>query len=279
MSHHLQSCIDTVYLNITMPNYAGLYHGDDHAIDYYPIAKDFFSHFGLKKEKFVQLMNGRLVSDEETGIFLRIKNISTKTGRRKRIESQFKGVFGNRPNAMESFREYLRHTEREKISANISCVEVANDFDREIVFQAMKTALLNTEAIEKVGSGKMAMFLDHFGKQGWSYSNKTRNIKVYDKVIELELEANKRKKRLYFDKFPQFERKELIHRIEVGYSKTNEIKVKKLKVGGNEFSPKEALLSKSVSEEEFCRAFNQHFFANFKFENRAVKSCIAEIIR
>lgn len=275
---HLQSCIDTVYLNITMPNYAGLYEGDDAVIQYYPIAKKFFEHFGLKNEKFVQLLNGRMVSDEETGIFLRLKNISTKTGKRKRIESQFKGVFANQLTGFESFRDYLRYAEQEKISTNISCVEVANDFEKEIVFEAMKTALLKIQNIEQIGSGKMAMFPNHLGHQGWSYSNKTRNVKIYDKVIELELEQNARKKKLYFEKFPQLKNRELIHRIEIGYSKTNEIKLKKLLIGEKNLTPKEALLSKDITEEEFCRAFNQHFFANFKFKNRAVKSCIQEII-
>lgn len=274
MGKLLQSCVDSINLNISMPAVKFYSYGDGLPIDYYPIAKGFYEYFNVPKEKFSSMINFRRTVNDKF-IFQKLANASGK----KRLESQFKGTYLSQPNGFLEFRTYLKILAKEKIKFNISLIEVGNDFEREIVFQAMKTALFQVDKIENLGvKSKIALFLNHYGRYGFSYSNETRGIKIYDKLIELDNEGNATKKELYFKKFPDLKNKPLIHRLEIGYYKTNEIKKKELQIGNKKMKLNEALQDLAIDEQTIVNAINQHFFENFKFDNRNVNASIKELL-
>ena len=266
----LKGKIDTININFKIDEDLSVIHKKSkyNMIEIYPRLQHIFNVLGIPEEKF-RLHNNSVASRYKLnyeGIYLELKSMpprpSEKIDHSKRIcLLQLKGEFFLN-NDFEQFTEIFNKLKPDSVSK----VEVAFDFIEENHFlkDCMNIFLNNRSQITNLeGDNKIYLNFNSTEEFGLSYSNISKELKVYQKSIQLQ--SNKMRD-LFYIKNPEFINKTHF-RIELGLSRSVNIS-RHLNVND--------LLKTEKSENEFIKVFVRTFFKNFDIKK---KSKLRDVIK
>jgi hypothetical protein len=265
----LKAKIDTINLNFKIVADMGIVHKKNYkVIELFPRLQNIFRTLQISEDKF-KLHNNSVASKYKLnfeGVYLEFKSMPPRTGEvinheKKLCFLQFKGEWFLK-NSFEKFIEIYNELNPDSISK----IEVAFDFIEEDDFlkDTMNIFLNHRNCITDLGGeNKIQFHLNSEEEHGLSYSNISKEIKIYKKSTQLK--KNKMKD-LFYEKNPEYLNRPHF-RIELGLARSVYID-KNLELA--------TLLHSKKSELDIIKSFVNVFFNNFEVTR---KSKLKKIIK
>lgn len=241
-------------------------------IELYPKLCEIFAALEIPFEKF-KLRNFSVASKFKInyeGIYLEFKTLPPRVGEvsdnsKKICFIQLKGEWFLKNNYQMFLTVFKKLPQ-----ATISKLEIAFDFVEKEIFlnDSMDLFLHHRDRIAKLeGENKIFFHLNSNQELGLSYSNISKEIKIYNKSEELK---TNRKRDLYYEKNPEFIDK-VHYRIELGFARSTYIErnLDLLKLFGE-----------NKPEKEIISRFLNVFLKNFSIEKKSkLKNILLELAR
>lgn len=193
--------------------------------EYFPKIQKLYEFFKWDKRDFTLKRLGQNFYKLYDDIYLEIKNYSANGEKsnpeKKLVMLQIKGFFFLK-NKYEQFQKIIIGLK--DLEIKISKIEIATDTQNEYVFETMiKTLKYRNEFIKL--SGKDTKYYFNFSQKKYesiTLSNSVMLIKVYNKLEEINLDRNKAKIDLYFEKTGYLKNKD-ITRLELSLKRSSSI--------------------------------------------------------
>lgn len=268
----IKAKIDTINLNIRVDEDLSIVQKRSkyEHIELYPKLCEIFTVLKIPFEKF-KLRNFSVASKFKInyeGIYLEFKTLPPRTGEvsdnsKKICFIQLKGEW-----FLKNNYQIFLNVFKKLPQATISKLEIAFDFVEKEKFlnDSMDLFLHYRDRIAKLeGENKISFHLNNNQELGLSYSNISKEIKIYNKSEELK--SNK-KRDLYYEKNPEFVGK-IHYRIELGFARSTYIErnLNLLK-----------LFSGNISEKEITVKFINVYLKNFSVEKKSkLKDILLEL--
>lgn len=259
----IKAKIDTINLNIRVNEDQSVFQRRSkyEHIEIYPKLCEIFTALEIPFEKF-KLRNFSVANRFKTnyqGIYLEFKTMPPRSGEvsdhsNKICLIQLKGEWLLK-NGFNKFLEVFKKMPQ----STISKIEVAFDFIEDDLFlmDTMNLFLHHRSRISKLeGENRVFFHLNHSNEYGISYSNISKEVKIYKKSEELK---NSRKKDLFYEKNPEFLNK-THYRVELGLARSSYIErnLSLLK-----------LFNDNNSEKEIISKFLKVFLKNFSVDKKS----------
>lgn len=259
----IKAKIDTINLNIRVDEDLSIVQKRSkyEHIELYPKLCEIFTVLKIPFEKF-KLRNFSVASKFKInyeGIYLEFKTLPPRTGEvsdnsKKICFIQLKGEW-----FLKNNYQIFLNVFKKLPQATISKLEIAFDFVEKEKFlnDSMDLFLHYRDRIAKLeGENKIFFHLNSNQELGLSYSNISKEIKIYNKSEELK---SNRKRDLFYEKNPEFVGK-IHYRIELGFARSTYIErnLDLLK-----------LFSGNISEKEITAKFINVYLKNFSVEKKS----------
>lgn len=258
----IKQSIDGIYFNYEDNLNDEVFHKKSYdSIELFPKLKIIFNELGIDKSLFY-LKNKSIapkfyLNHENCFLKLQSKIQTPIIHNHKTLSIQLKNSYLSR-HSFDDLKQFF-YTTRPISTSKIEC---AFDFvaDKKFLKETVKI-FLNKNNYTNFEGSKTYINLEDDELTGLSYGNSSKVIKVYRK--DLELQKNKMKMSLFYEKNPEFIGLENIYRIEIGFITSKRIK--------HLFKIEELFRS----EEDFINIIKNQFFKEFKvFKKSQIKTII-----
>jgi len=268
----IKAKIDSINLNIKIDEDLSIIRSKSkyELIEIYPKLCEIFKVLNIPFEKF-KLRNNSVASRfklNHEGIYLEFKTLPPRIGEesdysKKLCQIQLKGQW-----LLENNYKIFLETFKKLPQATISKIEISFDFVEDHLFlkQTMDLFLHHREHISILeGDNRIFFHLNQTKEFGVSYSNISKEIKIYNKCEELK---GNRKQNLFYQKNPEFIDKPH-YRIEFGFARSAFIERNLNLIN---------LFNKNTSEKDVIYIFLKIFFKNLSIAKKSkLKSIFKEL--